>query len=257
MERLQKIIAQSGLTSRRKAEQLILDGKVQVNGEIVTELGTKVSSNDIVLVNGQSITKEQKKYYILNKPSGVLSTVSDIHNRKTVMDFFVEESKRYRLFPVGRLDYDTTGLIILTNDGEFTSLITRPESHVEKEYLVRIKGILRRETSTKLEKGVRIDGYLTKPALINSVEYDTKNNSSLVSITISEGKYHQIKKMFEVVGHPVKKLRRIRIGSVTANELASGEYRELSIHEVRRLIGEAKQRKSIKRVRAPKQIRRY
>jgi 23S rRNA pseudouridine2605 synthase len=232
MERLQKVIAHSGVASRRKAEELILQGKVQVNGVTIKELGTKVSSKDAIVVNGRSISIEEKHYFVLYKPEGYVSTTNDEHDRRTVMDLINEPE---RLYPVGRLDYDTSGVLLITNDGTFANKMTSPQHLVEKEYRVKMKGFLRKEESLKLARGIKIDHYKTKKAIIKDVTYTKKNETSEATIIITEGKYHQVKKMFEAVGHPVLKLRRVRFGIVTLDGLKKGEYRRLRPHELKQL----------------------
>jgi len=232
MERLQKVIANSGYCSRRKAEELIQAGKVVVNGEVVTELGTKVSDKDEVLVNGNVIGTEEKVYYLLNKPRGVVTTTSDDKNRKTVVDL-IDTDKR--IYPVGRLDYDTTGVLILTNDGEFANMVMHPSSNIDKVYVAKVKGIMNGEAVHKLEDGVSIDGVVVKASRVKVKKVDTKSNHSMVEITIHEGKNHQVKKMFEAVGYLVDKLKRERIAFLTTMGLASGEYRKLSNKEVSKL----------------------
>ena len=232
MERLQKVIARSGIASRRKAEELIVNRKVKVNGEIITELGTKVGPKDLVLVNGKAITFEEYVYYVLYKPEGFVSTTSDEHDRKTVIDLVPKDK---RIYPVGRLDYDTSGVLLLTNDGDFTNKMTSPKHETEKEYRVKMKGFLRKEESLKLSRGVKIDNYITKKAVIKDVTYNKKNETSQATIIIKEGKYHQVKKMFEHVGHPVLKLKRVRFGIVTLEGLRKGEYRLLKPYELKQL----------------------
>ena len=232
MERLQKVIARSGVASRRKAEELITQGKVRVNGELVTELGTKVSSKDVIQVNGKTITHEELVYYVLYKPEGYVSTTDDEHDRKKVTDL-VPPGKR--VYPVGRLDYDTSGVLLLTNDGSFTNKVTSPKHDMEKEYEVKMKGFLRKEESAKLCRGVKIDHYTTKKAVIKNVSYNKKNETSTATIIITEGKYHQVKRMFELVGHPVLKLKRVRFGIVTLDGLKKGEYRVLKPYEYKQL----------------------
>jgi len=161
MERVQKIIANSGYCSRRKAEELITAGKVKINGVIVKELGTKASLKDIILVNGKVITREEKVYYVLYKPVGYVSTTDDEKGRKTVVELVPSDK---RIYPVGRLDFDTSGLLLLTNDGDFTNLMTSPKNHVEKEYRVKLAGLLRKEESTTICRGIKINGVLTKKA---------------------------------------------------------------------------------------------
>lgn len=246
MERLQKRIAESGLCSRRKAEELIKSGQVKVNGIFVNELGTKVNNDDIITVNGKIIEKSIKKYYVINKPRGVVCTVSDPLNRPTIIDILPDIIKKDRLFPVGRLDYDTKGVLLLTNDGEFMNALVGPKSGLEKEYLARIKGIIKMPAVKKLTEGLIIgNNKKTLPSIIEIDSIDKEHNSSLVRITITEGNYHQVKEMFKAVGHEVKKLTRIRFGSITINNLKEKEVRPLTIHEVRSLYGLSKQSKNI------------
>ena len=239
MERIQKVIAASGYCSRRKAEELITKGKVLVNGEIVTEMGFKVSGNDYIEVEGNPINeKEEKEYYLLNKPRGIVSTSSDEKNRKTVVDL-IKTNKR--IYPVGRLDYDTTGAIILTNDGELTNLLTHPKNKVEKVYVAKVKGIITKENLSKLCNGLIIDGKKTLKAKAKILKIDKKNNTSIVELIISEGRNHQVKKMFEAINFDVLKLKREAIAFLTLDGLRSGEYRRLSLKEVKKLYGEKNQ----------------
>ncbi|MGI6709953.1 MAG: pseudouridine synthase [Bacilli bacterium] len=235
MERLQKVIAQAGIASRRKAEELIASNRVKVNDVIVNTMGYKVSKTDVVKVDDIVIEKQTLKYYVLNKPRYIISSTTDDKNRDTIISFLPKELQQYNLFPVGRLDYDTKGVIILTNDGELANLLIGPTSFVEKEYLVRVDGIPNKETLRKLATGVNIDGYTTRKCKVKINSIDSTNNSSLINIVISEGKYHQIKRMFESVGHKVKRLSRIRFGCVKINNLKEGEVRELTFHEVKQL----------------------
>ena len=232
MERLQKVIANSGYTSRRKAEELITAGKVKVNDIVVTELGTKVTSKDIVLVEGQLIKTVEKVYYVLYKPEGYVSTTSDEFNRKTVLDL-VPSSKR--VYPIGRLDYDTSGVLLLTNDGDFTNLMTSPKKHVEKEYHVKLEGLLRKEESALICRGIKLENYKTKKAKIKDVSYNKKNLTTQATIIITEGKYHQVKKMFEFTGHKVLKLKRVRFGVVNLDKMKTGEHRLLKPYELKQL----------------------
>ena len=240
MERLQKVIANSGYCSRRKAEELIANGKVFVNGSMVKEQGVKVTRKDVIMVNGKKITKEDKAYYVLYKPEGYISTTSDEKGRRTVMDLVPNDK---RVYPVGRLDYDTSGVLLLTNDGEFTNLMTSPRHKVEKEYRVKVKGFLRKEESIKLSKGVEIDGYKTRKAYIKDVEYNKDNETSLVTIIIKEGKYHQVKNMFESVNHPVLKLKRVRFGVVDLKGMKLGQHRLLKPYEIKQLREISKEEK--------------
>lgn len=232
MERLQKVIARAGIASRRKAEELITQGKVSVNGTIVKELGTKVSGKDVVQVNGKTISLEENVYYVLYKPEGFVSTTNDEHERRKVLDLVPTSN---RIYPVGRLDYDTSGVLLLTNDGTFTNILTSPKHEVEKEYQVKMKGFLRKEESAKLCRGIKIDHYVTKKAIIKDVEYNKSNETSTATIIITEGKYHQVKRMFEAVGHPVLKLKRVRFGIVTLDGLRKGEFRLLKPYEYKQL----------------------
>ena len=233
MERLQKVIANSGFTSRRKAEELIKEGKVKVNGKIIKELGTKVSYDDSIIIDGVLLKKEEnKEYYLLNKPRGVISSVSDDKNRKTVVDLIETET---RIYPIGRLDYDTTGLILLTNDGKLTNILSHPNNNVEKTYIAKIEGILSKENIDALKKGIIIDGRKCKPVRFKVRKKDLEKNTSMVEITIVEGRNHIVKKLFHELKHEVIKLKRESYAFLTLDNLKSGEYRMLSIKEVKRL----------------------
>ncbi len=234
MERLQKVIANSGYCSRRCAEQLISDGKVIVNGEVVSELGFKVKDKDEILIDGVNLKKEDKEYYLLYKPRGVVSTAKDEKNRKTVVDI-IKTNKR--IYPVGRLDYDTTGIILITNDGELTNLLTHPKNKIDKTYIAKLKGIIDVKSIKELSNGVVIDGYKTAKSRVKLRKVDKKNNTSIVEITIHEGKNHQVKKMFEAVGHEVLKLKRESFAFLYLGDLKPGEYRKLKIKEVKQLYG--------------------
>lgn len=229
MERLQKVIAESGIASRRKAEDLITAGKVKVNGQIIRELGTKVSSNDTVEVNNQIIEKEPKEYYILNKPRGVVTTTNDEHKRKTVVDLIPTKA---RIYPVGRLDYDTTGVLLLTNDGEFANILMHPNDNVSKVYMAKLNGIIKGEQINKLKEGVEIDSTLVVASRVKLKKVNEKNNTCMVQITIHEGKNHQVKKMFEKVGFQVDKLKREKVAFFDLKDLQSGEFRKLTPKEV-------------------------
>lgn len=233
--RLQVFMAKCGVDSRRKCEALITKGSVKVNGVTVKELGTKVTKNDKVEVNGSLISKEEHVYFALNKPSGYICTVSDEFDRKTVLNLFSRDDLQNRIFPVGRLDYDTSGLILVTNDGELANKLISPRSNVEKEYLVRVKGIIDIKAISRLMSGVVIDGYKTKSTTVERISIDKEHNSSLISMILTEGKNHQVKKMCEAVGFPVKKLTRTRFGCISISDLSKGEYRSLKIHEVKQL----------------------
>jgi len=233
MERLQKVIAHSGLCSRRKAESLIEEGKVKVNGETVKTLGTKVTKDDEITVDNKPLPRSETVYYVFYKPEGCVSTTNDEHGRTTVTDFIQTPE---RIYPVGRLDFDTSGVLLLTNDGDFTNTMIHPSSHIEKEYEVTIKGILRKETSKKLERGIVLEGKKTKRARISQVEANPKKETTKLHIVITEGRYHQIKKMFEAFSHEVLKLKRVRFGVVTLDHLSRGQYRLLKPHEFKKLM---------------------
>lgn len=233
MERLQKVIASSGFCSRRKAEELIQKGSVTVNGTVVTTLGTKVSSNDTIEIEGKMLSlTSDKVYFLLNKPRGVVSTASDEKGRKTVTDL-IETDKR--IYPVGRLDYDTTGLLILTNDGNLTNLLTHPSHEVAKGYLAKIEGVLDKEAISKLKKGPVVEGRQVKVIDFKIKKKDLNKNVSYVLITIIEGRNHIIKKLFATLGYDVQKLTRVSYDFLTLGNLKSGEYRLLSLKEVRKL----------------------
>lgn len=235
MERLQKVIAQSGYCSRRKAEEEIQKGHVTVNGEIVREMGVQVSSNDQVMINGILLKKEEKEYILLNKPRGVVTTTSDDKHRKTVLDL-IDTNKR--LYPVGRLDYDTTGILLLTNDGELSNLMMHPKNQIDKVYIAKVDGILTGEAINSLKKGIVLDGKKTAPARVKIRKKDLKKKTCMVELTIHEGRNHQVKRMFEAVGYRVEKLKRERISFLDLKGLNSGEYRYLNPKEVKKLYFE-------------------
>lgn len=238
MERLQKVIANSGYCSRRKAEEEIKKGHVTVNGRVVMELGTKVDTQDVVEINGTVIKKEENKEYILlYKPRETITSVHDDKGRKTVLDCIDSE---VRVYPVGRLDYDTTGLLLLTNDGELANLLMHPKTEIDKVYVAKIRGILTGAEINRLKSGIVIDGRKTAKAKIKVRKSDRKTMTSIVEITIHEGRNHQVKKMFEHVGHEVLKLKRERFAFLDLKGLRSGEYRCLSIKEVKKLYAMAK-----------------
>lgn len=237
MERIQKYISECGITSRRKAEELISLGKVRVNGEII-KLGTKVDGTEHIEIDGKVIDKkEDKVYYLLFKPSNTICSVTDDRRRETVVDLIKTDKK---IFPVGRLDYDTTGLLILTNDGELSNKLTHPSGEVEKEYYTTIIGLLKKDDIEKLEKGIIINGIKTKKSKVKLKKYDKKTNRSYVSIIITEGRNHEVKNMFGILGYRVVKLKRVRYSFLTLDGLSTGEYRTLTLKEVKKLYNEVK-----------------
>mgnify|MGYP000690052128 FL=1 len=233
MERLQKVIASYGYASRRKAEDLIRHGKVLVNGKVITELGTKVLANDIISIDGVIINKDVKhEYYLLNKPRQVISSVEDKLGRITVRDLINTEA---RIYPVGRLDYDTTGLIILTNDGDFANMLMHPSYEIEKTYVAKINKILDKDDINKLKKGIVIDNRKVDIKRFKIRKKDVEKNTSIIELTIVEGRNHIVKKIFESMRIDVIKLSRVSYAFLTLDGLKSGEYRKLSIKEIKRL----------------------
>jgi len=231
-ERLQKLISQAGLASRRKAEQWIMDGRVSLNGH-QAQLGDRADlSVDQVLVDGQQLQKgEQNVTVVLNKPRGYVSTLSDPEGRKLVTDLVADVPQR--LFPVGRLDFNTEGLLLLTNDGDLSQKLTHPRYHVDKTYLVKVRGAVTREIQQKLERGVDLDGVRTAPAVVAHVRITGLN--SWFEITIHEGRNRQVRRMCEILGLTVVRLKRIRLGALTLGRLATGQYRVLSREEIKKL----------------------
>ncbi|QYN56571.1 rRNA pseudouridine synthase [Lactobacillus panisapium] len=233
LQRLQKVIAEAGIASRRKAEKMIEEGRVTVDGEIITKLGTKVDTFSNITVDGEPIERESLHTYLFYKPRGVVSTANDDKGRKTVVDYFSDLP--YRLYPIGRLDYDTSGLLLMTNDGELANLMMHPRNKVAKVYVAKIEGQLTPEEIHRLSHGVRIDRHRSALAKVKIIRSDKKKNSQIVQLTIHEGHYHQVKRMFKAVGHQVKKLSRERYSFLTLGNLVSGKYRELTHSEVDRL----------------------
>ncbi len=234
-ERLQKVMAACGVASRRKCEEIITQGRVKVNGVVQNQLGFCVSKNDQIEVDGKLLEKENLVYYVLYKPTGYLTTVSDDLGRRTVMDLIDPETKKTRIFPIGRLDYDTSGVLLLTNDGDLSYRLTRSSKEIEKVYQVRVNGIIDQAAVTKLMKGVMIDGVMTKRAKVDVLSFDKEAKSSLIMLTITEGRNRQVRKMCEAIGYEVKKLKRVSFGGVTLDGLTVGEYRMLKPHEIKKL----------------------
>lgn len=233
--RLQKYLAQCGICSRRKAEELILQGKIKVNGTAIYELGTKVNpSRDKVEYEGKEVKdKEEKVYILLNKPIGYVTTAKDQFNRDSVLDL-VKTNKR--LVPVGRLDMYTSGALILTNDGEFVYKVTHPKHEIEKTYTVTIKGIITKEEVEGLSKGIKIENYTTKPAKVKILKTDEEKNQSRVEITIHEGKNRQVRKMCEAINHKVLALHRSKIAGIQVKNIPLGKWRYLSEKEIKTIL---------------------
>lgn len=230
-DRLQKVIARSGFTSRRKAEQLIVEGKVTVNGKKVIELGTKVSANDEIEINGIRLEKEAPVYYLFYKPRGVISSVKDDKNRKVVTDYFPEVQER--IFPIGRLDYDSSGIILLTNDGEFANLLMHPRYGVDKVYTVKVKGTPTKKELNRLRNGIRVDDDKLKIVGYTLVAVNSDANTTIIEMTLNEGKNRHIRRMMEAIGYPVVKLKRESYGMLTLKGLKAGEFRKMTPHEVK------------------------
>lgn len=233
--RLQKFLANSGVASRRKCEELILEGKVSVNGKVVNELGTKINpSVDKVECCGKLIHSSEKKVYILlNKPIGYVTTSDEQFGRDKVLDLV---KVKERIVPVGRLDMYTSGALILTNDGDFVYKVTHPKHEITKTYTVTVKGIIKNEEVEQLRKGVKIDDYTTKPAKVKILKTDDEKNISRLEITIHEGKNRQVRRMCESVGRKVLALHRSKIGNIGVKDIELGKWRYLKDYEVNRLI---------------------
>lgn len=238
-ERLQKYLAECGIASRRKCEEYILQGKVKVNNNLVTELGTKINpQKDIVAFEGKEIKRENKKIYILlNKPIGYVTTAEEQFGRDKVLDLVKEKE---RIVPVGRLDMYTSGALILTNDGDFVYKVTHPKHEITKTYTVTLKGIVNKTEVEQLRKGVKIEDYITKPAKVKILKTDEEKDISRLEITIHEGKNRQIRKMCESIGKKVLALHRSKIGNIDVKSIKIGEWRYLKDSEVKELIVEKK-----------------
>lgn len=232
MERLQKVLAKAGIASRRKAEELIAQGRVAVDGVTITTQGFTVKKGSVVTFDGKKVDGENKVYYLLYKPKKILCSVSDDRGRKTVVDL-IEGNER--IFPVGRLDYDTSGVLLLTNDGEFSNEMTHPRYHLWKSYEVSIDGILSPDQVKKLEKGIELDGVMTLDAKVTITHKNLEKSSSELTISIQEGKNRQIKRMMESFGYTVTRLHRYRFAFIHVRDLKPGEYRRLKPFEVKQL----------------------
>ena len=232
-ERLQKFLAASGVCSRRKSEELIMSGRVSVNGQTVTALGTKVNSGDTVMVDNKPVSVLRNIYIMLHKPEGYITSAHDQFGRPTVIDLVAHYNTR--LYPVGRLDFDTSGLLLLTNDGQLTQNLTHPSKQVERVYIARIKGIPATDELTRFRMGLHIEDYVTAPAGIHIIKTFGENAS--VKITIHEGRNRQVRKMCEAIGHPVISLKRVATGKLYLGDLPRGASRELTKAEVQYIKG--------------------
>lgn len=233
LERLQKVMAEAGTASRRESERIILAGRVSVNGKTITELGLKVSPKDTILVDGKKLHREKKRTVLLYKPKGVVCTMKDPQGRKTVADLLGTIPQR--LYPVGRLDYLTEGLLLMTNDGDLALTLTHPRHHVEKTYEVLVSGDVPEEKLDILRLGVPLEDGLTAPAVVYKKMVDPKHRTTLFTVTIHEGRNRQVRRMCEFIGYPVKSLRRIQVGPLTLEGIQKGQWRDLTDEEHKEL----------------------
>lgn len=238
-ERLQKILACAGIASRREAEKYITAGRVSVNGKIITELGRKFDPYySRIKVDGKPITLESKVYYIFNKPRGVVTTMFDPQNRRSIKDFVKNLTER--VFPVGRLDYNTEGLLLLTNDGNLAQALMHPSHEVIKTYLVKVPGIVPQEKLDLLRLGINLEDGLTAPAIVNLRNYDYEHNCTSFDISIHEGRNRQVRRMCDFIGFPVRDLKRIKMGPLKLGNLGRGKFRTLTEEELIELKKAAK-----------------
>lgn len=238
-ERLQKILAAAGIASRREAEKIITAGRVRVNGKVVTELGSKFDpARTRIMVDGKPIKAENKAYYMFYKPRGVVTTMSDPENRRSIADFVKDLPER--VFPVGRLDYNTEGLLLLTNDGALAQALMHPSHEVNKTYLVKVPGIVPDEKLDLLRMGIKLEDGMTAPAVVNLRSYEHEHNFTLFDITIHEGRNRQVRRMCDAIGFPVRDLKRIKMGPLTLSDLGRGKFRELTDGELTALKKAAK-----------------
>lgn len=236
-ERLQKVLSQAGIASRREAEKIILANRVKVNGKVINQLGTKVDpAKDNISIDGKKVQKQKKVYYLFYKPRGVITTLSDPQGRKSIIDYVKNLSEK--VFPVGRLDYNTEGLLLLTNDGELSQLLTHPKNHVKKTYRVSVVGIVKEEVLDKLRIGIKLEDGMTAEAMVNLIEYIHEKNLTVFDITIYEGRNRQVRRMCDAIGHPVRYLKRTKFANMTLSGLKRGSMRELLAEEVKKLYRE-------------------
>ena len=235
--RINSYLAAHGVASRRKSEEYVLTGRVKVNGQVLTDLSYVVQSCDVVLVDDELLDKPDKVYFLMNKPSGVITSTSDDKGRKTVLDLLKKEDRISNIHPVGRLDWDTQGALILTNDGMLTNILTHPSYKVKREYLVRVKGIVIKEKIRELRVKAKLeDGTIIKPEHVSIVELDKDYQSTLIRIVLVDGKNHEVKRIFKSIGHEVTHLNRVSYANLTTEGIKKGEYRPLKIHEIRKLF---------------------
>jgi 23S rRNA pseudouridine2605 synthase len=232
-ERLQKVLAQAGVASRREAEEYITAGRVKVNGKVVKELGTKVGPDAFIMVDGHAIQRERKTYLLFYKPRGVVTTMKDPEGRKSIADYVKDIPQR--VYPVGRLDYNTEGLLLLTNDGELAQAMTHPSHEVNKTYEVTVPGIVPQEKLDLLRVGVKLEDGMTAPAIVNLTGYDYEKNLTRFNVTIHEGRNRQVRRMCDYIGFPVRYLRRVQMGTLTLDGLRRGDCRKLFNEEVEAL----------------------
>ncbi|MEF3301852.1 pseudouridine synthase [Paenibacillus sp. GYB003] len=246
MERLQKVLAQAGVASRRKCEEYILAGRVQVNDKTITTLGVKVDpAADVIKVDGRPINKQRMQYILFNKPKGVITSTNDPEGRSIVGDYIKDVKER--IYPVGRLDYDSEGLLLLTNDGELANLLTHPSHHVPKTYHATVEGVPHGDLLDKLRQGIKLEDGMTAPAEVEYVDIDPDKNETIVSITIHEGRNRQVRRMFEAIKFPVIRLKRIQFGSLQLAGLARGKHRTLTKQEVEELRRSALQSHNVQK----------
>lgn len=246
MERLQKVLAQAGVASRRKCEEYIEAGRVQVNDKTVTTLGVKVDpAVDAIKVDGRPINRQHMRYLLFNKPKGVITSTSDPEGRNVVSDYIKDVKER--VYPVGRLDYDSEGLLLLTNDGELANLLTHPRHHVPKTYHATVKGVPHGELLDKLRQGIQLEDGMTAPADVEYVDIDPEKNETIVSITIHEGRNRQVRRMFEAISYPVVRLKRIQFGTLQLSGLQRGKHRSLTREEVDELRQSALQSHNVQK----------
>jgi len=253
-ERLQKVLAQAGVASRREAEEYITAGRVKVNGKVVKELGTKVGPDAFIMVDGHPVHRERKLYLLFYKPRGVVTTMKDPEGRKSIADYVKDIPQR--VYPVGRLDYNTEGLLLLTNDGELAQAMTHPSHEVNKIYEVTVPGIVPQEKLDLLRIGVKLEDGMTAPAIVDLVGYDYEKNLTRFNVAIHEGRNRQVRRMCDYIGFPVRYLRRVQMGTLTLDGLRRGDCRELfneEIEDLRAACGlKREQQKELKPVKETK-----